>query len=257
MSEIDILLDRSLAQVTINRPRQRNAMTRDMWRAVALGFTALGSDPAVRGIILTGAGDDFCAGADIAEFAAVRAGAAQSAEYEEAVDRCSEAIANAPKPTIAVVRGYCLGGGCHLAMACDFRFAAPTATFGIPAARLSIVYGLASTRRLLALVGIANAKRILFSAERFDAAEGLRIGFVDRCVPDPMQEARAFAGTMAGNAPLSIAGAKSILDGLVSGPGRMEERQVQEIIDRASASEDYLEGQRAFAEKRPPVFRGH
>src|ERR1700687_4733481 len=171
MSEIKIAWEGGLAQVTINRPRQRNAMTRAMWREVAHAFTELGSDPVVRGILLTGAGDDFCAGADISAFAAVRAGPAQSAEYEEAVDRCSEAIAAAPKPTIAVIRGYCLGGGCHLAMACDFRFAVPGATFAIPAARLSIVYGRARRRSLVSLVGLANAKRMLFSAERFDATE--------------------------------------------------------------------------------------
>jgi enoyl-CoA hydratase/carnithine racemase len=255
MADIEVASEQDIAVVTINRPQQRNAMTYSMWRELAGLFGDLGRQSATRGIILTGAGGDFSAGADISEFGETRATAAQSAEYERAVDRCSDAILSVPKPTIAAVRGYCLGGGCHLAMACDFRFADSSAVFGIPAARLSIVYGLRSTQRLLGLVGLANAKRILFSAERFDAEEALRIGFADRCAPDVMDEVRRFAKAMAENAPLSIAGAKTILNGLAEGLGSLDPGRVQEIVDHASESEDYLEGRRAFLEKRSAVFR--
>lgn len=190
MADIEVSNGTPVAVVTINRPGRRNAMTLAMWQEVARQFRALGEDDAVRAIILTGANGQFSVGADISEFDVVRADAAQSTAYEEAVDACSEAIASAPKPTIAAVSGFCLGGGCHLAMACDFRFAGRTATFGIPAARLSIVYGLRSTQRLYALVGLARAKRILFSAETFSATEAVRIGFADAEVDDPLEAAK-------------------------------------------------------------------
>jgi enoyl-CoA hydratase/carnithine racemase len=256
MADIDVTLNDAIAVVTLNRPAQRNAMTLAMWKEVARLFGEFGRDDAVRIIVFTGAGGNFSVGADISEFGTVRADIAQSTAYEVAVDACSDAIANAPKPTIAVADGYCLGGGCHLAMACDFRFAGATASFGIPAARLSIVYGLRSTQRLLALVGLAAAKRILFSGERFDAAEALRIGFADLRADDPMQAAKDFAATLADNAPLSISGAKFMLNGLAMGPGALDPGEVQALIDRASASADYNEGRRAFAEKRRPKFTG-
>jgi enoyl-CoA hydratase/carnithine racemase len=256
LADIEVTVENAVAVVTLNRPAVRNAMTLAMWTDVARLFRELGSDEDVRAVILTGAGGNFSVGADISEFAAVRGSIAQSTAYEVAVDASSDAIADAPKPTIAVVDGYCLGGGCHLAMACDFRFAGRSASFGIPAARLSIVYGLRSTQRMSALVGIARAKRILFSAERFDATEAVRIGFADVEADDPMHAAKDFAATLADKAPLSIAGAKFILNGLAMGEGTLDPAAVQAVIDAASESEDYAEGRRAFAEKRRPAFKG-
>jgi enoyl-CoA hydratase/carnithine racemase len=254
--EVVTTLDGGIAVVTLNRPQQRNAMTLAMWREVARVFGALGADPAVRAIILTGAGGNFSVGADISEFDRVRASAEQSAAYEVAVDASSDAIAAASKPTIAVVSGYCLGGGCHLVMACDFRFIDDSAVFGIPAARLSIVYGLRSTQRLLSLVGLTEAKRILFTAERFDSEQAMRNGFADVESADAMATATEFAGDLAHNAPLSIAGAKFMLNGLAMGAGELDPKAVQAVIDRAGDSEDYREGRRAFAEKRQPAFKG-
>ncbi len=254
MADIDVTRDGATAVVTLNRPAQRNAMTLAMWKEAARLFGEFGRDDTVRAVILTGAGGNFSVGADISEFGKVRVDIEQSTAYEVAVDASTDAIADLAKPTIAVADGYCLGGGCHLAMACDFRFAGLTASFGIPAARLSIIYGLRSTQRLYALVGLAASKRILFSAERFDAAEALHIGFADVLADDPMQAAKNFAATLADNAPLSISGAKFMLNGMAMGtlvPG-----EVQAVIDRASASHDYSEGRRAFAEKRRPMFTG-
>jgi hypothetical protein len=163
LADIELTQRGATAFVTLNRPSKRNAVTLSMWRDIARLFGELSGNDAVRAIMLTGAGGNFSVGADISEFASVRDDIALSAEYEVAVDAATEAIAGVVKPTIAVVDGFCLGGGCHLAMACDFRLAKDDASFGIPAARLSIVYGFRSTQRLLALVGVTQAKRILFS----------------------------------------------------------------------------------------------
>ncbi|MGB7481321.1 MAG: enoyl-CoA hydratase-related protein, partial [Burkholderiaceae bacterium] len=244
------------AVVTLNRPRQRNAVSLAMWRELAAIFERLGRDPEVRAIILTGAGGNFSAGADIAEFPQVRATVTQGVAYEVAVDRCCDAIAATPKPTIAVVDGYCMGGACHLAMSCDFRFAGSGAQFAIPAARLSIVYGLRATQRLLALVGVADAKRILYSARKFGAAQARRIGFADHVADDPLRAASAFAAVLADNAPLTIAGTKVLLNGLTMGPGALTDRIANQVIERAVGSDDYRDATLAFVEKRQPVFVG-
>ncbi len=254
MADIELTQRGATAVVTLNRPSKRNAVTLRMWKDIARLFTGLGGDDAVRTVVLAGAGGNFSVGADISEFESVRDDIALSAGYEVAVDAATEAIAGIAKPTIAVVDGFCLGGGCHLAMACDFRFAKIDASFGIPAARLSIIYGFRSTQRLLELVGLTHAKRILFLGERFDAAEAVRIGMADGCSDDPMAMADRMAATLADNAPLSIAGAKFILNGLATGDA--DPAAVQAIIDRASASEDYKEGRLAFAQKRRPLFKG-
>jgi enoyl-CoA hydratase/carnithine racemase len=256
MSDIQVAIDCSIATVTIARAQRRNSMTLAMWRAMAELFGKLGRDPEVRAILLTGEGEHFSVGADISEFDVVREDVRQSVDYEVAVDACSDAIQSVAKPTVAVLKGYCLGGGCHLAMSCDFRFADPTLQIGIPAAKLSIVYGLRSTQRLLALVGLTNAKRVLFAAERFGAEEALRIGFVDRIGSPVMDATREFALTMTQSAPLSIAGAKAILNEISMGLGTLDAASAQERIDRASRSDDYREGRRAFVEKRSPRFVG-
>lgn len=272
---IKVWIADGIAVVTLNRPKQRNAMTLAMWRAMPSLMASLERDPAVRVVVLTGAGDDFCAGADITEFATVRDDVDQATAYEVAVDACCDAITACTKPVIAVVRGYCLGGGAHLAMSCDFRYAAATAQFGIPAARLSVVYGVSGTRKLLALVGLANAKKILFGGQRFDAAEAARIGFADHvsgvveparsgwfaktaasATADAMSDARAFAGMLARNAPLSIVGAKTILNDIGLDHGALDLAKIDALIAAGAASDDYREGRAAFAEKRDPRFKG-
>lgn len=278
---IKVWISDQIAVVTLNRPDSRNAMKYAMWQAIPIIFGALARNPEVRAIILTGAGSDFCAGADIAEFDAVRGNAAQASEYEVAVDACCDAIANVSKPTVAVLKGYCLGGGAHLAMSCDFRYASTEAVFGIPAARLSIIYGVRGTRKLLTLVGLPEAKKILFGAQRFNAERALQIGFVDHVasgsaltsrgwldrliggakksgssIGDPMADARVFARSLAENAPLTISGAKALLNGMAMGTGALDLVHAEALIAAAAASEDYREGRAAFGEKRAPQFKG-
>jgi enoyl-CoA hydratase/carnithine racemase len=256
MSDIFLTKQDSVGVVSLNRPEARNAVTLNMWRELARIFSSLASDDDVRAIVLTSSGADFCVGADVTEFDQIRESRNQSAEYEVSVDACSAAIANVAKPVIAAISGYCLGGGCHLALACDFRFADHTAKLGIPSARLSIVYGVKSVQRLLAIVGIANAKRMLYSGERYDAARAQSVGLVDEICDDVVSAAAAYAGTLSCNAPLSIAGAKFILNGLSLGDGALDVAAAQRMIDLAADSEDFKEGRRAFAEKRTPRFHG-
>ena len=255
-SAIEVEVRDRIALVTFNRPQRRNAFTLEMWREVPRLFAALEADTDVRGIVLTGAAGHFSAGADILEFEVVRKTTADAHAYEEAVDACCDAITGISKPTIAAVNGFCMGGGCHVVVSCDFRFAHSEATFGIPAAKLSIVYGIRATQKLLALVGMANAKRILYAGERIAAAEAERFGFVDRIVPDPVEAAMAFARTLGENAPLSIAGSKKLINGLAMGLGALDPAEARRVMDRAAASDDYAEGRRAFGEKRRPNFKG-
>jgi len=256
MPDILVATKDGIAVVTLNRAETFNAVRLGMWRELADIFSNLAHDDSIRAIVLTGAGANFCVGADVTEFKAIRENREQSAAYEVSVDACSAAIANVPKPVISAISGYCLGGGCHLALACDFRFADTTATVGIPSARLSIVYGVKSVQRLLAIVGITNAKRMLYSGERYDAERSRSMGLLDQIGDDALGAAVAFAGKLAQNAPLSIAGAKFMLNGLSLGEGALDVTAAQRLIDQAADSDDFREGRQAFAERRAPEFRG-
>ena len=256
MEDISVACEDGIARVSLNRPEVRNAVRLSMWRELAAIFARFASDRDIRGVILSGAGGNFSVGADISEFESIRVDRRQSEEYELAVDACSSAIAGLGKPVVAAISGYCLGGGCHLALACDFRFADRTAMLGIPAAKLSIVYGVRSVQRLLALAGIANARRVLYSGQRFDAERARSLGLLDEVHEDVELAAIQFLEALSVNAPLSIAGAKFMLNGLSMGPGALDLEAAQRLIDAASDSEDYREGRRAFVEKRPPRFRG-
>jgi len=246
-----------VAVVTLNRPARRNAVSLAMWRELQLVFRQLSDERDVRLVVLTGAGGHFCAGADISEFAAVRGDAAAGRAYEEAVDGCYEALSALGKPTVAAISGSCVGGGCALAMACDFRIADGTARFGIPAARLGVIYSVRECRMLLSLVGLAGAKRILFGGEIVGIEEAMRLGLVDGMAEgDVVRAAVDFAGPMRENAPLSIAGAKLILNALACDDLEAKAGAIEALMDRALESEDSKEGPRAFMEKRRPAFTG-
>jgi len=254
MNDLQVKLTDGIATVTINRPTQRNSVTYDMWNGFAEIFVSLSGNRSVRAVILTGAGADFSTGADISEFSNVRENPKKAREYETAVDSGCGAIMHCAKPVIAVNLGYTLGGGAHLAMSADFRYAHTDAEFGIPAANFSIGYGVQATRKLLALVGLTEAKRILYSAQRFNAEHALGIGFVDHVSEAPMCAANEFAGVLVAKAPLTQGVAKYILNSVAL--QEFDAEKADALIDGAAASFDYAEGRNAFAEKRPTAFRG-
>jgi enoyl-CoA hydratase/carnithine racemase len=260
MSADPILVARegeALAVVTLNRPAQKNALTLAMWRSLGDLFEAFGDEAALRAVVLTGAGGAFSAGADIKEFAAVRADATAARAYAETVERALEAVARCPKAVYAAISGPAYGGGCGLALACDFRVADRSASFAIPAAKLSIVYGLAETRALLSAVGLAHAKDMLFGARRHDAESAAAIGLVTHLADDDaLVAAQADARRLADMAPLSIAGAKVTLEALTAAPSAEGLAAIHAAEARAADSEDYAEGVRAFGEKRAPRFIG-
>ncbi|EST38390.1 hypothetical protein N566_07720 [Streptomycetaceae bacterium MP113-05] len=234
-----------VATVTIDHPAKRNAMTEQMWRALPPLLERLAADAAVRVLVLTGAQGTFCAGADIGTLRATSARTAQNL-----AGAAEEALAAFPKPSLAVIRGHCVGGGAQLAAACDLRIAAEDALFGITPARLGIVYPASSTERLVRLVGPSAAKHLLFSAELIGAERALRCGLVDEVHPDAELDARttAFTRLLVSSSQLTQAAAKEFAD------GRGDRHRVAHWAREAAASSDAAEGVDAFLERRTPRF---
>jgi enoyl-CoA hydratase/carnithine racemase len=248
---------RGVAIVTLNRPAKRNAVSLAMWRRLGAIFPELEERDDVRVVILTGAGGNFCAGADISEFPTLRADSKSGRVYEAANEAAAMALRDCRKPTIAAVSGYGMGGGCALALACDFRVGDATTRMGIPAARLGVVYGELDCAMLYRQVGLANAKRVLYSGRAFDARECAAMRLLDIVAADTALEgAHALAGELADNAPLSLAGSKLVLEALAAGATASRHAEISALIEGAMNSADYREGARAFIEKRKPVFTG-
>ena len=246
-----------LAVVTIDRPARRNALNLQAWRDLAAAFRSLAETRDVRLVVLTGAAGHFCAGADISEFARVRADSAGGAAYEREVAACYEAIRALPQPSVAAIAGSCVGGGCAIALCCDFRVMHSGARFGIPATKLGTIYTIEECRFLFSIVGLANAKRILYGSDLFGAAAAQAMGFADAVVEgDVIESAVAFGTPMAANAPLAIAGIKRILQTLATGDVERERPEIEKLIREALDSADYREGAAAFLEKRPARFTG-
>jgi len=246
-----------VATITIDRPNVRNAITLGMWEAIPDLIERVSHDQSVKAVVFRGAGERaFASGADISEFERVRMSAAAAEIYGKVVDAAITAVQACPKPTVAMIYGYCVGGGLGLTLAMDLRFAADTARFAIPAARLGVVYGLTATRALVHLVGPARAKDILFSGRAFDAREAAEMGFVNRVVPAGSLAAHTYnyLRRVAANAPLSLRGAKLSIQGIVT--GELEIEGIRRLMGDAFDSHDYREGVRAFLEKRPPRFEG-
>src|SRR6201991_1990815 len=245
--------------ITFNNPDKRNAMSLDMWEGLGHALVELRDDPEVRVVILVGAGDKaFVSGADISQFEKTRHNAEASEEYSKRSATQRALLANYPKPIIACIHGFCLGGGMQVAMAADIRIAAEHSQFGIPAAKLGIAYGYDGLRNLVSLVGPSWARLLMYTGMRIDAAEAVRIGLVDRVIPtdELLGETMELATTIATNAPLAVKAAKITIAEVLKDPADRDMNSVKQICVECMDSEDFREGRRAFMEKRKPVFKG-
>jgi enoyl-CoA hydratase/carnithine racemase len=266
MTTVDTGTDKMLAHVedgvgwmTYNNPGRLNAVSYEMQLAVPRILRAFAADPDINVIVVRGAGEKaFVSGADISEFGGKRTTVAARAEYDEALAAAWRSWREVDEPIIAMIRGYCIGGGLVTAMKADIRIASEGSEFGIPAAKLGLGYAFGGVEELLALVGPSWAAEILFSARRLSADEALRIGLVNRVVPTAELESqvRALAGAIAANAPLTVKACKVAIREAQRDASVRDVARVDALVEECFRSEDYLEGQAAFAEKRTPRFRG-
>ena len=251
-------VDGPVGWMVFNNPERRNAVGADMWAAIPGIIQRFEADPAVRVIALTGAGDRaFVSGADISQFEQQRSTPETVKAYDAVSEQASLAIKQAGKPTVAVIRGWCIGGGLGIAVGCDLRFCTEGSRFGVPAGRLGLGYAMAGVKTLNDLVGPAYTKEIFYTARHFSAAEALGMGLVNRVLPEAEFEAfiRAQFELMAANAPLTLHALKRTVAELARGH-EADKAAVDTLIKGCFASEDYKEGRRAFMEKRKPVFTG-
>jgi enoyl-CoA hydratase/carnithine racemase len=246
--------DGHVAVLTIDRPEKRNAMTAAMWAALPGVLASLADDPTVRALVVTGSGPSFCAGADISDLLSGADPDDPMADVRRDNLAAQAALRNFPKPTLAMIRGHCIGGGVELAASCDLRFADATAVFGVTPAKVGIVYTPSSTKALIDLVGPAMTKYLLFSGELIDTAAALRAGLVDRVVDaaELETEVRRFADVLASRSALSQRATKEVVADITAGGDG--ERVVARWYRETITSGELAEGVAAFAERRPPRF---
>lgn len=245
--------------MTFNNPARHNALSLEMWQAIGDIAEHFETAADVRVVVMTGTGGKaFVSGADISEFDKKRSNAEQKAEYARTSARGSRALANVSKPILAMIQGYCIGGGVAMALAADLRFATPDSTFGIPAAKLGLGYEYGNLAKLARIVGPARARDILFSARFLDTAEALACGLIQFVHErDEIKNAVvAYAEKIAGNAPLTVRAAKAALNAFERGGHADDIAEVERMVNVCFDSNDYQEGRKAFAEKRPPQFTG-
>jgi len=245
--------------ITFNNPEKRNAMSLDMWEGFGHALIELRDDPDVRVVILVGAGDKaFVSGADISQFEKNRHNAEASEEYAKRSAAQRALLADYPKPTIACIRGFCLGGGMQVAMMADIRFAAENSQFGIPAAKLGIAYGYDGLKNLVSLVGPSWARLLMYTGMRIDSAEAVRIGLVDRVLSDAelWNATLDIAHTISSNAPLAIQAAKITIAQVLKDSDKRDMDAIKAIGTAFIDAEDFRGGRRAFMEKRKPRFKG-
>jgi enoyl-CoA hydratase/carnithine racemase len=251
-------IDGAIGWMIFNKPARRNAVSLDMWAAIPEILEKFERDPAVRVIVLKGAGEQaFVSGADISEFEHQRASSAGNTQYDQVSDEASRRLINCSKPTIAMINGWCIGGGLAIALECDLRIASDASRFGVPAARLGLGYGAPGVKKLMEVVGPSFTKEIFFTARHFNAAEALAMGLVNRVLPVAELEkyTREYCATIADNAPMTMHALKRTVGELLKaadGDSELCDRLVKACFE----SEDYIEGRRSFMEKRRPVFRG-
>jgi enoyl-CoA hydratase/carnithine racemase len=251
-------IDGSIGWMTFNKPARRNAVSLDMWEAIPAILDRFEQDPGVRVIVLKGAGDQaFVSGADISQFEKARASRESNAQYEEISGEAGRRLAACTKPTVAMIRGFCIGGGLAIAIGCDIRIANEGARFGIPAARLGLGYGASGVKQLMQLVGPSFTKEIFLTARHFSAAEAKEMGLVNRVVADSALEdyTRRYCATIGENAPMTMHALKRTVAELERGE-RADLETCDRLVKACFESQDFIEGRRAFMEKRRPVFRG-
>jgi enoyl-CoA hydratase len=251
--------DGAIGWITFDNPVRRNAVSLAMWQALGRTVGEFEADSAIRVIVLKGAGDKaFVSGADISEFGEKRSSPETVRIYNGAAEEATEALKHAGKPTIAMVRGFCIGGGVSVAMSCDMRIAAAGARFGVPAARLGLGYEFKGVRKLVDVVGPSFAKEIFFTARQFTAEEALAMGLINRLLPEGELETfvRGYAQTIADNAPMTVASIKTIVDEVMKDESERDMALCRQVVDLCFNSADYVEGRTAFMEKRKPVFTG-
>jgi len=251
-------LEGPVLHIRFNNPEKHNALSVDMWEAIPPLLEKAAKDDDVRMVVLSGEGGKaLVSGADISQFEDMRAAKVAVKKYESIAEAALQGIHEFAKPTVACIRGYCIGGGVNVAISCDIRIAETRSTFAIPAARLGLGYRYSAMKNLTDLVGPGHAKDIFFTARRLDAAEAHRIGLVNRIAePEKLDELLAeYTTAICANAPLTIkAGKRIIRDVLKTGDADME--LARRLILDCFESDDYIEGRRAFMEKRKPVFKG-
>jgi enoyl-CoA hydratase/carnithine racemase len=245
--------------IVFDQPTKRNAINDAMWRGIPPAMAQFDADAEVRCIAFRGTGTEaFAAGADISEFDKVRSSKSAVAEYDTLLDQVLHSIQDSRKPSLAMIYGFCMGGGLEVALACDLRYCGKSAQFGIPAAKLGLAYNIEGHKRLLETVGHARAREIMFLGRRYPADEALAMGLVNRVFEDAKLEegVHEIIQTLCENAPLSIANSKTIIEEYSKSSGPADPQKMKASIERCAKSIDYEEGRRAFMEKRKPRFRG-
>jgi enoyl-CoA hydratase len=251
--------DGAAGWITFNNPAKRNAMSYDMWLGLDIALNDFIADPATRVIVLKGAGDKaFVSGADISEFKEKRANPEMVAEYNKVSVAIAQKLLHCEKPTIAMIRGYCMGGGLGTALTCDLRICSDDARFGIPAGKLGVGYKYIALKRLVDIVGPSNTAEIFYTARQFDAQEAKDMGLVNRVLPaDKLEEYVAnYVKTIGGNAPLTLKAVKVCLNEIARDDHERDLALCDRVVDACFASKDYAEGRTAFMEKRKPAFVG-
>jgi enoyl-CoA hydratase/carnithine racemase len=251
--------ENGIGWVIINNPEKRNAMSIEMYEAMAAALKSYATDPEVRVVILKGeGGKSFISGADISQFKERRSTLEQVRAGEAISEANNKALRECPKPTIAMIRGFCMGGGLGTAIVCDIRIASDDSQFGVPAAKLGVGYRFNGIRRLTEVVGPQFTAEIFYTGRRFSAQEAYDMGLINRMVPaaDLEKYVLDFATTLANNAPLTLKAVKQCLIELKKDPADRDLDLCQKVVEDCFASQDYIEGRNAFMEKRKPAFKG-
>jgi enoyl-CoA hydratase len=256
---VETWLDGSTLHIRFSNPEKHNALSVDMWEAVPPLLALAREDDRVRLVVFSGAGGKaFVSGADISQFADMRAAREAVSRYEAMAEQTLTSIHDFPKPTLACIRGYCIGGGVNVAIACDMRIASTDSVFAIPAARLGLGYRFSAMKNLVDLIGPGAAKDLFFTARRIDAAEAKSLGLVSRiCAPDALDELlNQYTSALADNAPLTVAAGKAITREILKASSDIDTALCTSLIRGCFDSNDYTEGRTAFMQKRKPVFTG-